>query len=139
MISDDIRLAIIVEPSLALGFLANTVAVIGIGLGAALPDLANTPLTDSAGREVMNSANRPLPVLQASAEQIAQLLLKALPAPEGAIIVPFPAYARSLHSFAEYRAQFPGRDLARERIEGLGLAGPSKWIKSLTGSLKLLR
>ena len=26
-----------------------------------------------------------------------------------------------------------------EEIDGLGLAGPSAWIKSLTGSLKLLR
>lgn len=139
ILPDDIRIAIIVEPSLGLGFLANTVAVIGVGLGAALPGLANTPLTDSAGRSVLNSANRPLPVLQASAEQIAQLLLKALPPPDGAAVVPFPAFARSLHSFADYQAQFPTRDLAAERIEGLGLAGPPKWIKSLTGALKLLR
>jgi hypothetical protein len=30
-------------------------------------------------------------------------------------------------------------DIATETIEGLGLAGPEKWVKSLTGSLKLLR
>lgn len=136
---DDIRIAVVVAPSLALGFLANTVAVIGVGLGAALPGLANTPLIDAADRSVLNSANRPLPVLQAEPAQIGQLLLKALPAPHGAAVVPFPAFARSLHSFGDYRAQFPMRNLAQERIEGLGLAGPSKWVKSLTGALKLLR
>ena len=36
-------------------------------------------------------------------------------------------------------AQFAARDIATETIEGLGLAGPEKWVKSLTGSLKLLR
>jgi hypothetical protein len=54
-------------------------------------------------------------------------------------VVPFPAFARSLHAYAEYEAAFPGRDLGEEAIDGLGLAGPAKWVKSLTGSLKLLR
>jgi hypothetical protein len=46
---------------------------------------------------------------------------------------------RSLHDFAAYQAQLARRDLAAETIEGLGLAGPEQWVKSLTGSLKLLR
>ena len=53
--------------------------------------------------------------------------------------MPFPQFARSLHDFAEYQVQLAARDLATETIEGLGLAGPEKWVKSLTGSLKLLR
>lgn len=133
------RVAIVVDPSLPLGLLANTVAVIGVGLGAAFPWLGNHPLIDAAGHEVLNSANRPVPILQASAEEIGAMFLKAAPAPEHAAIVPFPAYARALHAFAEYRDGFGGRDLASERIEGLGLAGPAKWVRSLTGSLKLLR
>lgn len=137
--SDDQRIAIIVDPSLSPGFLANTVAVLGVGLGAAEPRFGNTTLTDAAGRAVKNSADRPVPVLQADGAQIAQLLARALPAPAGGIVVPFPAYARSLHSFTAYEAQFPTRDLSAERIEGLGLAGPARWVKSLTGSLKLLR
>ncbi|HEX6958790.1 MAG TPA: DUF2000 domain-containing protein [Ferrovibrio sp.] len=135
----DIRIAVIVDPSLGLGFLANTVGVIAVGLGAVMPALGNTTLIDARRRVVKNSADRPLPVLQASAERIGEVLLKALPAPDGAAIVPFPAFARALHSFEEYRARFPQCDLAAERIDGLGLAGPAKWIRSLTGSLKLLR
>lgn len=136
---DDHRIAIIVDPSLPPGFLANTVAVLGIGLGAAEPRFGNTTLTDAASRQVKNSADRPVPVLQADSVQISAVLLRALPAPDGGIVVPFPAYARSLHSFTEYEAQFPTRDLSAERIEGLALAGPARWVKSLTGSLKLLR
>lgn len=137
--SGDHRIAIIVDPTLSPGFLANTVAVLGIGLGAAQPGFGNVTLTDAAGRQVKNSADRPVPVLQAEAAQIAQLLIKALPAPAGGIVVPFPAYARGLHSFSDYAAQFPERDLSTERIEGLGLAGPARWVKSLTGALRLLR
>lgn len=133
------RIAIVVDPALAPGLLANTVAVIGIGLGAAQPGFGDTTLTDEAGRTVKNSADRPVPVLQADGAALRALLLKALPAPQDGIVVPFPAFARGLHSFADYQAAFPGRDLGAETIDGLGLAGPERWVKSLTGSLKLLR
>lgn len=133
------RIAIVVDPSLPLGLIANTVATIGIGIGAVERDFGDVSLTDVAERAVKTSATRPVPILQAPANEIASLLLKALPAPEGAIVVPFPRFARSLHAFSDYQAQFPERDLATETIEGLGLAGTEHWVRSLTGSLKLLR
>lgn len=135
----DSCIAIIVDPGLPLGLLANTVAAIAIGLGAADTAFGNSVLTDAAGRAVQTSANRPVPILQASPEAIGALLLKSLPAPQGATVVPFPRFARSIHCFADYRAEFPRRDVQAESIEGLGLAGPARWVKSLTGSLKLLR
>jgi hypothetical protein len=44
-----------------------------------------------------------------------------------------------MHVYAEYETTFPDRDLASEIIDGVGIAGPAKWVRSLTGSLKLLR
>lgn len=137
--TSDIRLAIIVNPALPPGLVANTVGAVAIGIGAKLPSLAAIHLSDREGRAIDISANRPVPILQASAEIIRLLLLKALLQPAERIVVPFPEFARSLHDFADYEAAFPHRDLAQEVIDGLGLAGPSKWIRSLTGSLKLLR
>ncbi|MBP2558846.1 hypothetical protein J2857_001597 [Neorhizobium galegae] len=67
------------------------------------------------------------------------MMLRAVEQLQNHAIVPFPAFARSLHDYRDYENAFPARDLAEEEIDGLGLAGPSKWIKSLTGSLKLLR
>jgi hypothetical protein len=133
------RLAIIVDPGLPLGLLANTVATIGAGIGAVMPALGGTVLTDAAGRSVHNSAALPAPILQAAPEAIRGVLLKALPVPEGATVVAFPQFARAIHQFADYRALFPSRDLEAEIIDGIGLAGPDKWVRSLTGSLKLLR
>lgn len=135
----DKRIVIIVDPALPLGLLANTVATIAVGLGAAEPGFGDTVLTDVSGRSIKNSANRPVPILQAPADLIRMILLKALPAPDSGLVVPFPLFARSLHAFADYQMQFPTRDLSAETIEGLGLAGPERWVKSLTGSLKLLR
>jgi hypothetical protein len=133
------RIAIIVDPGLPLGLIANTVGTIAVGLGAAEPGFGNTTLVDRYGRQTKNSADRPVPVLQAPPETIRATMMKALPAPPNALVVAFPQFARSLHAFADYQSRFPEIDLSAETIEGLGLAGPEKWVKSLTGNLKLLR
>lgn len=135
----DSRLALIVDPTQPSGLLANTVAVIAVGLGAADGSLGAMPLLDRRGRATASIANRPIPVLQAEGPALAALLARALPAPPGGVVVAFPRFGRSLHVFEDYRALFPSRDLLEEPIEGIGLAGPPRWVKSLTGSLRLLR
>jgi hypothetical protein len=135
----DLRLAIVVNPALPLGLIANTAGAIAVGLGAKLPDLAARQLTDRGRRTVDISSSQPVPILQADGEAIRALTLKALAQPGERAVVPFPAFARSLHLYADYEAAFPDRDLSEETIDGLGLAGPAKWVRSLTGSLKLLR
>lgn len=138
--TEDIRIAIVVNPALPLGLTANTAGAIGVGLAARFPALAGRQLADREARTVDVSSRLPVPILQADGETIRALLLKALERKEeDAAVVPFPAFARSLHAYADYEAAFPHRSLAEEEIDGLGLAGPSKWVRSLTGSLKLLR
>lgn len=137
--SDDLRLAIIVNPSLPLGLIGNTVAAIAIGVGARVPELGARPLSDRAERRFDSSSEKPVPILQADGAVLRALLLKALADPARRAVVPFPAFARPLHDFADYQAQLPERDLADEAIDGLGLAGPARWVRSLTGALKLLR
>ena len=139
MNADGLRLAIVVDPSLAIGPLANTVAALGIGLGSAVPALAGAALTDADRHTVHTSANRPVPVLQATSEAIATLLARALPTPEGAVVVPFPRFARDLHRFEDYASELGHRRLLGEPVDGVGLCGPEKWVRSLTGSFRLLR
>lgn len=137
--SGDLRLAIIVNPDLPLGSLANTVAAISVGIGCANPGLGNVRLADNNGLNILNSADRPVPILQAGAAELGILLRKTQPSAPQRSVVAFPAFARSLHSFAEYEDTFPTRSLSDEPLDGIGLCGPSKWVRSLTGSLKLLR
>ncbi|GLU28380.1 MULTISPECIES: DUF2000 domain-containing protein [Brucella/Ochrobactrum group] len=136
---EDLRLAIVVNPELPLGLLANTVGAISIGLGAKLPLVAARQLIDKNGVAIDISSDRPVPILQADAETLRSIALKAVGFEERQAVVVFPAFARSLHVYAEYEAAFPEKELASEAIDGLGIAGPSKWVRSLTGSLKLLR
>lgn len=135
----DSRLAIVVNPDLPLGLLANTVGAIGIGLGARLPWLGNRPLTDADGRTIDDSSILPVPILAATPEVIQALMLKAMPRSDDSALVVFPAFSRSLHDYQEYEALLPEKHLVGEAIDGVGLCGPAKWVKSLTGSLRLLR
>ena len=136
---EDLRLAIIVNPELSLGLLANTVGAISIGLGAKLPFIAARQLIDKSGIAIDISSDRPVPVLQADAETIRSIVLKAASFEERQAVVAFPVFARALHVYAEYEKTFPDKELSSEMIDGVGLAGPAKWVRSLTGSLKLLR
>lgn len=112
--SNDWRVAIVVNPALTAGLMANTVAVIAIGIGAAYPNLAGDVLTDIKNRSYHISANCSVPILQAEHSLIQWLFLKSLPSPEQAAVVPFPAFARSIHSYEDYASQVPTRDLAVE-------------------------
>ncbi|AJC22899.1 DUF2000 domain-containing protein [Pandoraea pulmonicola] len=134
----EIRIAIVVNPALGLGLLANTVGAISIGLGAGTPALAGRKLTDRSDRTIDVSSRLPVPILQADQATIQAILLKAVGAAQGSVVA-FPAFARALHQHADYEQAFPGRDLAQEEIDGIGLVGPSSWVRSLTGALKLLR
>ena len=137
--TEDLRVAIIVNPELPPGLAANTVGAIGIGLGAKLTALGGVALTDRERKVLDTSSSRPVPILQAPPDVIAVAMRRALPMPDNAAVVPFPAFARALHDFNDYLATFPERSLDDEIIDGLGLAGPDKWVRSLTGALKLLR
>nr|WP_319249463.1 DUF2000 family protein [uncultured Celeribacter sp.] len=135
----NLRLAIIVSPSQMVGFLANTVATIAAGIGAAHPGIGNAKLTDQEEMTILNSADRPIPVLQADPVQMVDILDRAQTKWPELTLVVFPEFARKLHSFEAYEAEFTQRSLRQEPLSGIGLCGPAKAVKSLTGSLKLLR
>ena len=135
----DFRIAIVVDPDLPVGLLANTVATVSVGLGAMYPSTGRVPLIDGDGYAYSNSADRPVPILQAGGAAIQALMARAADRPKEATVVLFPAFCRALHTFTDYEAKVPHRSMKEEKIDGLGLCGPGKWVRSLTGSLKLLR
>ncbi len=138
--SGDLKIAVILNPDLPIGLIANTAAVVSIGLGAANPEVAKAELNDKTGFRFSMSADRPVPILQASREALQTLRIKAAETqPDSGRLVVFPAFARQLHNIRYYMEALPGRDLNGENLDGVGLLGPSKWVNSLTGHLGLLR
>ncbi|SFT49774.1 hypothetical protein SAMN05444141_101869 [Pseudovibrio denitrificans] len=135
----DLRLAVVVDPDLPVGWLANTVGAISVGIGTENVGLGGVTLTDGDGASYKSSADRPVPILQANGDQMRVVLEKSAARLDEMTLVVFPAFARSIHTFADYEALVPTQALKSEKIDGIGLCGPSKLVRSLVGSLKLLR
>ena len=135
----EIRLAIVVNPTLSLGDLTNTVGALSIGIGAAVPSLAGDELRDREGQSFYTSAKCPVPILQADGDVLRDLYRRTAAKPPEAVVVLFPRFARPLHAFPDYVDALASRTLADEPLDGLAIAGPTKWVRSLTGALKLLR
>jgi len=95
---EDVRLAIIVNPDLSPGHLANTIAAVSIGMGAAMPALGGRRLTDRQEATIDISSNMPVPVLQADSRTIGTLLAKTLPRQDGRVIVALPTTRRPSRS-----------------------------------------
>lgn len=132
------HVVVVVDAGLPRGILANTVAAIGIGLGASSPTSGGAPLEDGDHQRVHAVSGRGVPVLGAGQDVLGDVLRRALPAPDGGIVVPFPLFARRIPTFEEYRDSLTQRHLGDEPLAGLGLIGPERWVRSLTGSLGLL-
>lgn len=130
---------IVIDEALPAGVAANAAAIIGITLGRRFPEAVGADVTDGGGIMHSGIIQIPVPVLKASAETLRSLREKAL-ASEGALCAAdFSDIAQHCRTYAEYTekaAKAAPRDFS---YLALGLFGPRKEIKKLTGSLPLLR
>jgi len=136
---NDYRVAIVINPALPLGLVANTAATLAAGLGARHPQLLGGQLAEGSGLLLDLSAKLPVPILQADANSLQSLWQRSEGANAIKAVAVFPAFARQLHNFDDYRQLLPERRLAEEALDGIAFCGPKKWVTSLTGALKLLR
>ena len=132
------HVVVVVDAGLPRGVLADTVAAISIGLGAASPISGGEPLEDCDHQQVHAVSERGVPVLGAGQSVLGNALRGALPTPGGGVVAPFPVFARRIRTFEEYRDSLTERHLKDEPLAGLGLIGPERWVRSSTGSLGLL-
>ncbi len=133
------RVAVVVEAGLPAGRSANVAAVLSAGAAAAVDGLGGEPLVDVRGRQTAGCSRVAIPILQASPERLRELVARAYPAPDGGALVLFPSLAETVHHYAAYVELVKRRDLGEEPLRGVALAGPETWVRSLTGSLALLR
>ncbi len=130
---------IVVDETLPAGVAANAAAIIGITLGCRHPGAVGPDLTDGGGEAHSGIIRIPVPVLKAGAETLRALRERLAEAGDDVDAVDFSDVAQHCRSYAEYTektAKAAPRDFS---YLGLGLFGPAKRIKKLTGSLPLLR
>ncbi|MBX9295637.1 DUF2000 domain-containing protein [Chromobacterium piscinae] len=134
---DDIRCAIIVDPDLPLGVIANTAAVLAMSLGKRHPELVGQDLPDARGQPRTGITTVPMPVLKAGADQLRALRAAACKAE--LTLVELASATRATRSYQEYAAALASTPEEEIQYQGLALCGPGKRVRQLTGSLGLLR
>ena len=72
---NDRKCVIVVDENLPIGIIANTAAILGITLGARLPDVVGEDVRDGQERSHMGIIEFPVPILKASAEMLGKLRL----------------------------------------------------------------
>lgn len=125
------KLALILRDDLPRNLAANAAAVLGLTLGARLPDLLGEDAKDADGTVHVGLNTHPVPVLTAPADR-----LKVLHRAEGVLKIGFTEVARQSRVYAEYLEA-----LARTEdpeFVAVALYGPRAEVTRLTRKLPLL-
>lgn len=140
------RAAIVLEETLAPGFAANAASILALTLGARLPDLPGPPVIDADGVALPGLYPSGLPVLRASADQLVEMLQRAIALaramgddvpPLG--VIALPAAGQRTTDYEQFRASVAATSTAELAPVGVLVCGSAKPLRKLTGSFGLLR
>ena len=128
----------IINRELPPGLTANTAAVLGISLGNLNPHIIGPDCRDSSGRIHRGITNTTVPVLAAESEELTRLHCLACRNPEIQTIG-FSRTAQKSMSYSDYAEKLSLLETESIVFSGICLAGDSREVNRLTGSLPLLR
>ncbi len=134
------KCVMILDERLPLGILANTAAVLGVALGAKVPELVGGTVVDQDGTQHSGIIQIPIPILRGTPELICSLRTQTAQLKDQDVIaVDFSDLAQSCKTYAEFTEKMTAIPEADLQYLGFALCGPKKLINRLTGSLPLLR
>lgn len=134
------KCVIVLDKSLPVGLLANTAAVLGMGLAHAVPHIMGAKLTDAAGVDHSGITTIPVPVLAVVGNEVSRVANSAREAEEeGVQIIDVTDAAQTTKNYEAYEEKLKQTAPEALRYLGIGLYGPEKLVSSLTGSLPMLR
>ena len=128
--------AIVIDPDLPLGFLANAVACIASGIFDQGEDLVG-PEIEGDDVHFPSITKIPILILKPGDKSILELAQKAETLDLKSI--PFTREAQCTTSYEAYTESVQGKKLEELTMLGLGVVGEPSVVNSLVGSLPMLR
>lgn len=125
------KLALILRDDLPANLAANAAVVLGLTLGARLPDLLGDDAKDADGTAHLGLNTHPVPVLTAPADT-----LKALHRAEGVLKIGFTEVARRSRAYPEYLEALSRTE--DPEFVAVALYGPRADVSRLTRKLLLM-
>ena len=127
----------IIDEALSVGLISNSAAILGITLGARLPEIVGGDVRDGSGRVHMGIIEFPVPILRASSDILSKLRISLYSSEYSELTaVDFSDIAQSCRTYDEYIDKIS----SAEDIHYFGIAvcGEKKKVNKLTGNLPLL-
>lgn len=135
---NNIKCVIVIDEMLPIGLIANTAAILGITLGARLPEVVGADVRDSGGNEHMGIIEFPVPILKASFDMISKLRLMLYTKELSDLIcADFSDIAQGCKTYDEYIDKTSAAEAIR--YFGIAICGDKKKVNRLTGNLPLMR
>lgn len=134
---EDMKLVLVIDPSLPLGVIANASALLSISIGKYLQGNLGPDISDATGLVHRGIFDRAITVLAAAPRDIAKL--HSAGTVTELVLVGLTTHAQKAHTYDEYSRTLGVT--ATEKLEYLGVAicGRRKSVTKFTGSLPLLR
>ncbi|MFP5514883.1 MAG: DUF2000 domain-containing protein [Alphaproteobacteria bacterium] len=134
------RCAFIVDHSLPPGLIANTAAALSMTLGKERPELVGCDLIDADGIGHPGITTIVMPILVSDADGLRALRrLAAEREADGLRAIGMTDVAQRAKSYDDYSRRLAASRQEELRYLGLCLHGPAALVRSLTGSLPLLK
>lgn len=134
----DNRIAIVLDPDLNTGQMANRAAVLATGLAAHHPEIVGPDLQTADGRRLLGITKVPMAVLTARQHgDIAELTQKADRL--GCTLLVYLSRAQGLRSYAAYQNSITRDRYDQLDVDALIIFGPTKKVGKVTGNLALVR
>lgn len=134
------RCAFIIDRALPPGLIANTAAALSMTLGKLRPELVGCDLQDADGIGHPGITTIVMPILVSDAEGLRALRRNAAEREaDGLGVIGMTDVAQRAKSYDDYRQRLAATQQEELRYLGLCLHGPAALVRSLTGSLPLLK
>jgi hypothetical protein len=136
-VRDAKKCVVVVDGGLPVGPLANTATVLAVTLGSRIGAIVGDDAIDGSGEAHAGLTRLPIPVLEADADTVKGIRLKA--SGTGLLLVDFTDAAQAPRDYAEYLENISRVQTEDLKYLGVALYGEKKPINKLTGGLPLLR
>jgi len=138
-VTENFKIAIILDANLPIGLKANTAAVLSLTLGNKIEGLIGRDVYDASGSLHEALTQYPLPILSATEDKLQEIYHQAIILRDTLLVVDLTDIAQTTHNYDEYEEKMKNQNIGTLQFRGIALAGDKKLVNKFTGNLALLR
>lgn len=134
------KCVMVLDERLPIGVIANTAAILGMTLGAKLPEIIGPDVSDQSGTVHLGIVAFPVPILKGTPDTIKALHAKLRqPEFQSLTAADFSDLAQGCKTYTEFISKMAGTQELDLQYLGIAICGAKKKVNQLTGSIPLLR